>query len=437
MKTQIEIIPFWKWFWVTLLGFIIGTIVTTILAMIIQDPSLSVKANGVIGFGLGIGLSQYFVLKKQHDIGTMWIWGGTISIAIACWFVDQLEHIFSWEFEEKSVIIGIKMSVGFVSMGIGQALLLKRTGYKDWYIFALSTLVPFLTVASIGTVAVTLEEFYAPDDTVFGIICVAGIVISYTFFNAFAFKYIQEQNIIEEQTFAVESDSVFYNRNDEEQNTTKPIEKITFWRWFRATVGGFLIGTFVVLATERYARLIHLDIYELSLIVLPAFVAYMQYRALSEVHNFNKRWIGLGVFSFQLASLILLGFVLILNPELKYSNAFLVLRVFVGSFILGIYHGGLLKKLNYTHTYMYSIGYSIAFVSSLLLVSALAYINKYYELPVASMNVPSFIIVICSYAICTSLAFSYIQKQTFKDVVLPEDKWDKWRRDLSEKEESA
>lgn len=214
------------------------------------------------------------------------------------------------------------------------------------------------------------------------------------------------------------------------------IEKISMWRWFRATVGGFLIGTFVVLATERYAQLLYLNLFEFSMIVLPTFIAYMQYRALSEVHNFSKRWIWVGVLSFQIASLILLAFELLLNPEPKYSDIFLVLRVFIGSIVLGLYHARWLKKINYTHTYMYSIGYSMAFISSLLLVSALAYINEYFTLPIAFMNVPSFIVVICSYAICTSLAFSYIQKQTFKDVILPEDKWDKWRRDLSEKEDN-
>lgn len=214
------------------------------------------------------------------------------------------------------------------------------------------------------------------------------------------------------------------------------IEIIPFWRWFRATTGGFLIGTFVVLVTLNYAQLLYLNLFEFSMIVLPTFIAYMQYRALSEVHNFSKRWIWVGVLSFQIASLILLGFELVLYSEPMYSDVFLVLRVFLGSFILGIYHAGLLKKLKYTHTYMYSIGYCIAFISSLLLVSALAYVNEYYALPIAFTRVPSILIIVCSYAVCTSLAFSYIQKQTFKDVALPEDKWDKWRRDLSEKEDN-
>lgn len=431
-----KIIPFWTWFWVTALGFIIGVSVTTALVMIMQDASPSLKANGVVGFGLGIGIPQYFILKKKHNVGAMWIWAGIVSIVIACWVFDQLENIFSWEFEDENILFEFKMLVGFTAMGIGQALLLKRKGYKDWYIFALSNLVPFLALVSTIMVVEAFSIFYVLGNEVFSVIGNAIMAISYTLFNAFAFKYIQEQYTVEEQTHRVEYDSDFHERNDEELNSTKHIERIPFARWFRATSGGFLIGTFVVIATERYAQLLHLTLSEISMIVLPIFVAYMQYRALSNAHNMGKQWIWAGITSFLISSLIVQIFDLLL-PHSPTSGSFLVmLQKFVISFTLGAYHAGILKKLNYTHTYLYPIGYSIAFIISILFVPDLSHISKYYELPVAFMNLPSFVIVMCSYAVCTSLAFSYIQKQTFKDVVLPEDKWDKWRRELNEKEEN-
>lgn len=433
---NIEKIPFWSWFWVTGAGLIIGVIVTTILAMIIQNPSLSEKANGVIGMGLAIGWLQSLVLRKKHDIGTRWIWVSTVSIIISCWVVDQLEYFFNWEFDDKSIIIGIKMSIGFVGMGVGQALLLKKLGYKDWYIFSLSTLAPFLTVVSIGVVMVTFKAFFVPGEIVLGFMAAIGMIVSYSFFSAFAFRYIQEHNAFVEQTDSYSFDVILHDKNNDEQSTARPIEIIPLWRWLRATVLGFLIGIFVVSATLRYADLLHYNMFEYSKIIIPAFVAYMQYRVLSEVHKLNKRWIWAGVLSFQLTSLIMLVVEIFINFDSRYNDIILALRVCVGSVIMGTYHATILKKLKYTHTYVYPIGYSIAFVISLILVAVLAFINEYYALPVVFMNVPSFIIVVCSYAACTSFAFIYIQKQTFKDVIMPEDKWSKWRKELEEKEQN-
>ena len=214
------------------------------------------------------------------------------------------------------------------------------------------------------------------------------------------------------------------------------VEKISFSRWFWATTGGFLIGTFVILATLKYAELLHYRMFEYSTLVLSSFVAYMQYRALSEVHNCSKRWIWGGVLSFQIPFLIILSLEMFLNINPMYNDFLGALRVCAGSVIMGIYHSTILKKLNYTKVYLYPISYAIAFFSAFALIAGLGYINVIYTLSVVFFNVPSIIIIVCSYSLCTSVSFMYIQKQTFKDVVLPEDKWDTWRRELKEKEQN-
>lgn len=192
-----KIIPFWKWFWVTLLSVVPGMGVTVFLSTINHSHSLSSKANAIVGFGLIVSVLQHFLMRKRHDIGKQWIWSSTVSILITFWILDQLRYFFSWmEPDSESNFDGIKMYIGFLGMVLGQALLLRKLGYKSWYLFVLSGLAPLITFLLFAWSTHGVHKTIIIEDDMLAMVLIPLILVSYPVCNALAFKYIQEKNNI-------------------------------------------------------------------------------------------------------------------------------------------------------------------------------------------------------------------------------------------------
>lgn len=193
-----RIIPFWKWFWVTALGLVVGIGVVILLAMINPRSSESAEADGVVGLGFTVGAFQYFVLRKKYNIPKQWVWSSTISVLIAIWVFDQIRHYGDCMWPDgKSESDGVKICIGFVSMAVGQALLLKTSGYRKWFLFALSGATSYMLFYATVLLLNMIGNFFKVNDNILVVFVVPTILFSYPLCNTIVFTFIQKQTFSE------------------------------------------------------------------------------------------------------------------------------------------------------------------------------------------------------------------------------------------------
>lgn len=162
MGEQTKNLSLTRWMLFNSLGWIIGVIVSILLAELVEFIKLEFLGFG-LGLGMGTALMQWFVGRRYMAIGIRWVWFGIVGIGGSFFFVDvcmlmasMLGYNNNLDGTPAAVVIGLAAAVGSLFTGILQERMLQRLYPSARIRWSQSTLIGWTTTAILVAVYVGL-----------------------------------------------------------------------------------------------------------------------------------------------------------------------------------------------------------------------------------------------------------------------------------------
>ncbi len=192
-------------------------------------------------------------------------------------------------------------------------------------------------------------------------------------------------------------------------------EKISMWRWFRATGLGVILGIIATTSLFGLSKEANVTVREYSIVGFGIGIGYMQYRVLRKIHGVGKLWIWQSTFGVLTACWLVDIVRYIFNLELGAESNVVVAKILMSPLCLGAAQALQLRKMRYKDWYIYFITNVALLLFFSFIVFGLIVIQKMFVINSGVLGTLSIVALIISYPTFNSLAFKYIHEQTFTE----------------------